>query len=160
MRVFITGGSGLVGTALTDALLRRGDVPIVLSRDAQRATERLGPDVLVVEGDPTQFGEWTARIDGCDAVVNLAGEPIFGNLAGTAVIFGSAIGLILRERLELDRIVQQCLDQGFTCWPDPSAFTRYAIYAFIALFEVMALFLVSLKIEEKVRRRGYAPEWR
>jgi len=90
----------------------------------------------------------------------LKGEPIFGNLAGTAVIFGSAIGLILRERLELDRIVQQCLDQGFTCWPDPSAFTRYAIYAFIALFEVMALFLVSLKVEEKVRRRGYAPEWR
>jgi uncharacterized protein len=78
MKVFITGGSGLVGTALTDALLRRGDVPIVLSRDAARATERLGPDVLVVEGNPAQYGEWAARIDGCDAVVNLAGEPIFG----------------------------------------------------------------------------------
>ena len=32
--------------------------------------------------------------------------------------------------------------------------------AFIALFEVMVLFTISLKVEEKVRRRGYAPEWR
>jgi hypothetical protein len=90
----------------------------------------------------------------------LKGEPIFGNLVGTAVIFGSAVGLILRERVELEAVAQQCLDQGYTCWPDPSAFTRYAIYAFIALFEVMVLFSVSLKVEEKVRRRGYAPEWR
>jgi len=90
----------------------------------------------------------------------LKSEPIFGNLVGTAVIFASAVGLILRERVELDRVVQQCLEQGYVCWPDPSAFTRYAIYAFIALFEVMALFSISLKVEEKVRRRGYAPEWR
>ena len=32
----------------------------------------------------------------------LKGEPIFGNLVGTAVIFGSAVGLILRERVELE----------------------------------------------------------
>ena len=90
----------------------------------------------------------------------LKSEPIFGNLVGTAVIFGSAVGLILRERVELERLAQRCLDQGLVCWPEPSAFTRYAIYAFIALFEVMVLFSVSLKVEEKVRRRGYAPEWR
>ena len=90
----------------------------------------------------------------------LRGEPIFGNLTGTAVIFSAAVGFILRERVELERLTQQCLDQGTVCWPEPSAFTRYAIYAFIALFEVMALFSVSLKVEEKVRRRGYAPEWR
>ena len=90
----------------------------------------------------------------------LKSEPIFGNLAGTAVIFGAAIGFILRERVELDRLAQDCLDRGFVCWPDPSAFARYAIYAFIALFEVIVLFSVSLKVETKVRRRGYAPEWR
>jgi hypothetical protein len=90
----------------------------------------------------------------------LKGQPILGNLVGTAVIFGAAVGLILRERVELDLIAQECLDRGFVCFPEPSAFTRYAIYAFIALFEVMALFSISLKVEEKVRRRGYAPEWR
>ena len=90
----------------------------------------------------------------------LKGEPIFGNLAGTAVIFGAALVLILRERVELDRLAQRCLDQGFVCWPEPSAFTRYAIYAFIALFEVIVLFSLSLRVEAKIRRRGYAPEWR
>jgi len=87
-------------------------------------------------------------------------QPIFGNLVGTGVIFGAAVGFILRERVELDQLGQRCLDQGFVCLPEPSAFTRYAIYAFIALFEVMALFLASLKVEEKLRRRGYDPEWR
>jgi hypothetical protein len=86
-------------------------------------------------------------------------QPIFGSIAGTAVIFGSAIGLILREYVELDRLTGQCLDAGVTCWPDPSAFTRFAIYAFIGLIEVFALFLLSLRVEERVRRRNYAREW-
>jgi hypothetical protein len=87
------------------------------------------------------------------------GEPIFGNIAGTAVIFGAAVALIMRERVELDRVARGCLAQGFVCWPAPSAFARFAIYAFIALFEVIGLFSLSLKVEAKIRRRGYAPEW-
>jgi hypothetical protein len=90
----------------------------------------------------------------------LKGQPILGNLVGTAIVFSAAVGFILRERVELDGFAQECLDRGFYCFPEPSAFTRYAIYAFIALFEVMVLFTISLKVEEKVRRRGYAPEWR
>jgi len=88
------------------------------------------------------------------------GQPILGNLTGTTIIFSAAIALILREHVELSRITQRCLDQGYTCWPDPSAFTRYAIYAFIALIQVMGLFSFSLKVEHKMRRRGYDPEWR
>jgi hypothetical protein len=87
-------------------------------------------------------------------------QPILGNLAGSAVIFGTAIALIMREHVELDRQVQACLGQGITCWPDPSAFTRYAIYAGIALMQVMALFSVSLRVEHRLRRKGYDPEWR
>ena len=87
-------------------------------------------------------------------------QPILGNIAGTVVIFGSALALILRESVEIDRITRACLDNGYTCFAQPSAFTRYAIYAFIALFEVFALFTVSLSVEQKIRRRGYDPEWR
>lgn len=87
-------------------------------------------------------------------------EAILGNILGTAVIFAAAFGMIWREHLQLDRIVQQCLDEGITCWPEPSAFTRFAIYAFIGLFEVFALFMISLRVEEAMRRRDYAPEWR
>jgi len=87
-------------------------------------------------------------------------QPIFGNLAGTAILFGAAFGLIMREHVEIDRAVRQCLDQGFTCWPEPSAFTRFAIYACVGMFEVIALFTVSLSVEAKRRRRGYDPQWR
>jgi len=87
-------------------------------------------------------------------------QPILGNLVGTAVIFGSALALILRESAELDAIARRCLDAGYYCFPSPSAFSRYAIYAFIALFEVFALFMTSLSVEERVRRSGYDPEWR
>ena len=89
-----------------------------------------------------------------------SGQAILGNVAGTLIIMATAMALIMREHVVLDRVVQACLEQGTTCWPEPSAFTRYAIYAFIGLAEVIALFLVSLKVEAYFRRRDYAPEWR
>ena len=87
-------------------------------------------------------------------------EAIFGNVVGTGVIFTSAFAMIWREHIELDHVVRQCLDAGFTCWPEPSAFTRFAIYAFIGLGEVFAVFMLSLRFEERLRLRDYAPEWR
>jgi hypothetical protein len=86
-------------------------------------------------------------------------QMTFGSIVGTAVIFGSAIALILREHVELDRFSQACLDAGDICWPVPSAFTRYAVYAFIALIQVFALFSLSIVVDERRRRRDYAPEW-
>ena len=87
-------------------------------------------------------------------------QAIFGNIIGTGVIFGSAFAMILREHAITDLLVQRCLDAGTTCWPEPSAFTRYAIYASIALVEVIILFSLSLRVEERARSRHYAPEWR
>ena len=90
----------------------------------------------------------------------MTGQPILGNLAGSIIIFGAAIGFIMREHNELDRLVQACIDAGTTCWPTPSAFTRFALYAFIALADVIALFTISVSVEGHRRLRGYAPEWR
>lgn len=87
-------------------------------------------------------------------------QPILGNIAGAAVIFGAAFALILREHAELDLVVRDCLERGLPCWPEPSAFIRFAIYAFIGLVQVMVLFSVSIKVETSIRRRDYAPEWR
>ncbi len=87
-------------------------------------------------------------------------QPILGSIAGTAVIFGSAIALILREYVELDRITKACIDAGTVCWPTPGFFTRFAIYAFIGLAQVFALFTLSLVVEERRRRRGYDPQWK
>ena len=87
-------------------------------------------------------------------------EMIFGNIIGAGVIFTWAITLIFREYVEVDRAVQACLDAGTTCWPEPSAFARFAIYACIGLAEVFVLFAVSLTVERRIRSRDYAPEWR
>jgi hypothetical protein len=88
------------------------------------------------------------------------GGMIFGNIAGTVIILGSAFALIFREHFELDVIVQRCLEEGLVCWPEPSAFTRFAIYASIGMVEVFILFSVSLIVEKRLRDRDYAPEWR
>src|SRR5262249_28996161 len=78
MRVFLTGGTGLIGTRLTRRLLGRQDQVAVLTRRPAAAREKLDPACTVVEGDPTQAGAWMDAVPECDAVVNLAGEGIFG----------------------------------------------------------------------------------
>ena len=87
-------------------------------------------------------------------------EAIFGNIIGTAIIFAFAFAMIWREHVELDQIVKTCLDAGTVCWPQPAAFTRFSIYAFIGLMQVFIVFTLSLRVEERVRRREYSPEWR
>src|SRR4051812_33388570 len=76
MRVFLTGGTGLVGTRLIRRLVQRGDQVVVLSRRAN-AWESVGQDVTVIVGDPTEPGDWQTKLAECDAVVNLAGAGIF-----------------------------------------------------------------------------------
>ena len=39
MRALVTGASGMIGSALCDALLARGDEVVGLSRDPERAGE-------------------------------------------------------------------------------------------------------------------------
>jgi uncharacterized protein len=78
MRVFITGGTGLIGQRLVNRLLARGDQPVILTRQADVVRRR--PEMRpasFLQGDPTVAGAWDAAVDGCDAVVNLAGHNIF-----------------------------------------------------------------------------------
>ena len=76
MRVFVTGGTGLIGVRLVRRLRQRGDEVVVLSRRPD-AWQRAGPDVATVAGDATQPGPWQDRPAECDAAVNLAGAGIF-----------------------------------------------------------------------------------
>ena len=77
MRVFITGGTGLVGSHLVKKLRERGDQVVLLSRRPDAANQFVGSDCTVITGDPTVPGAWMDAVGGCDGVVNLAGEGIF-----------------------------------------------------------------------------------
>ncbi len=78
MRVFVTGGTGLVGSRLIPRLLARGDQVVALSRRPDAARQKFGPQVTVVAGDPMKAAGWMDAVTNCDAVVNLAGENLFG----------------------------------------------------------------------------------
>jgi uncharacterized protein len=77
MKIFVTGGTGLVGSRVIPRLLQRQDKVVVLSRRVAAARERFGKDCTVVEGDPMQPGPWMDALADCDAVIHLAGENIF-----------------------------------------------------------------------------------
>ena len=70
MNLFITGGTGFIGAALSQALQQQGHRVTVLSRDAAAAQVRLGEHVSVV--DSLRALQQTP----VDAVINLAGLPI------------------------------------------------------------------------------------
>jgi uncharacterized protein (TIGR01777 family) len=84
MRIFVTGGTGLIGTKLIRALHERRDVVVLLTRRPDEARASSGAACTIVEGDPTRPGPWQEAVDDCDAVVNLAGEDLFNRRWDTA----------------------------------------------------------------------------
>ena len=104
MKVVIAGGSGLIGSALSKALLEAGHEPVVLSRGAPSAgagAQVAGPTAAAagatatgvdpssttsgkgastgvrrVAWDPASLGGWVAELAGAGAVINLAGASI------------------------------------------------------------------------------------
>jgi len=68
VKVVVAGANGLIGSHLAGALRERGDTVVPLVR-----TPRAPGDV---RWDPGAAGEWTRALDGCDAVVNLAGANV------------------------------------------------------------------------------------
>jgi uncharacterized protein len=94
MRVFVTGGTGLVGSRLVKKLLERGDQVTLLTRRLGVAKDLFGAGCTPVEGDPMKPGEWMKTLGDCDGVIHLAGENIFGKRWNTefkAQLFDSRI---------------------------------------------------------------------
>jgi uncharacterized protein (TIGR01777 family) len=77
MRVIITGGTGLIGRALSADLAADGHEVIVLSRTPERANG-LAAGVRAERWDGRTADGWGALADGADAIVNLAGANISG----------------------------------------------------------------------------------
>lgn len=74
MRVVITGGSGLIGSQLTEALAADGDEVIILSRSPEKVGG-LPTGARTEKWDGETIGPWAELLEGA-AVVHLAGANI------------------------------------------------------------------------------------
>jgi uncharacterized protein len=112
MRVLVTGASGLIGSALCDALLARGDEVVGLTRDPEQARPR---------NQTVRWHAWRATaerpppeaLEGVDGVVNLIGEEINQRLTDEAKV------RIRESRLVGTRNLLQGIESSST---EPSVF--------------------------------------
>lgn len=117
MKIVIPGGSGQVGTILAREFHREGMEVVVLSRRPQASPWR------VVEWDGMTLGDWQSEVDGCDAVINLAGRSV--NCRYTAANREE----ILQSRVLSTRVVGQAIAAAANkprVWLQASTATIYA----------------------------------
>lgn len=69
MRVAITGGTGMIGAALAEALRSRGDEVWVFTRSQPRSSHD-------IQWNPSRPISGVRHLEGLDAVVNLCGAPL------------------------------------------------------------------------------------
>lgn len=106
MRVIITGGTGLIGTALGADLVSSGHEVIALSRNPSRATG-LPAGMRAERWDGRTAAGWGPLANGADAIVNLAGDNLFG-WPWTA----SRKERILRSRVDAGHAVSQAVTEA------------------------------------------------
>ncbi|MEL7010813.1 MAG: NAD-dependent epimerase/dehydratase family protein, partial [Cyanobacteria bacterium J06588_4] len=80
MKIAITGATGLVGSRLVEQLKQLGHQILIFTRNPSKARQLFPAstfsNIEVVQYQPQESGAWQQSVSGCDAVVNLAGEPI------------------------------------------------------------------------------------
>ncbi len=92
----VTGGSGFVGQRLVPSLIDKGARVTVLGRRVP--DDRIDRRADVRRWTPEQPGDWYSAVDGSDAVVHLAGEPVIGKRWSD-----EQKGVIVRSRVDSTR---------------------------------------------------------
>jgi uncharacterized protein (TIGR01777 family) len=77
MKIFMTGGTGFVGSFLSRELALHGHDITILTR-GKTPPPPVHTRIAYVTGDPTIEGDWMAQVPGHDWLINLAGASIFG----------------------------------------------------------------------------------
>ncbi len=76
MKIFVTGGTGFVGTYLVKRLISEGHTAIILTQ-ALSGTELKMTGLSYLIGNPTIKGKWQEAVRDHDVIINLAGDSIF-----------------------------------------------------------------------------------
>jgi uncharacterized protein (TIGR01777 family) len=77
--VVITGATGLIGKRIAQILVEGGSRVIALARNVEKARKQLGDQVSCVHWDFSEpdRGDWKRCLSEADAVIHLAGTPLF-----------------------------------------------------------------------------------
>jgi dihydroflavonol-4-reductase len=108
-RVFLTGGSGLVGGALATSLIGRGDEVVALARSeaAERALAARG--ARVVRGDVLDAEAMAAGMAGCELLYHVAGINTMCPTNPTALfdvnVRGAEAAVLAAARADVRRVV-------------------------------------------------------
>ncbi len=116
LKIVIPGGSGQVGSVLTDAFRADGHDVVVLSRRSKESAR-------VVAWDGATIGAWAEAIDGADVVINLAGHTVNCRYSQRNR------ERILRSRVDSTRAVGEAIrraDRPPRTWLQASTATIYA----------------------------------
>ena len=77
MKILISGGTGLIGSALIERLVSYGHTVFILSRNPEKISNT-HENVIPLKWDAKTSIGWGENIEPIDAVVNLAGYPLNG----------------------------------------------------------------------------------
>jgi hypothetical protein len=111
MRVVITGGTGMIGTALALSLANDGHEIIIPSRNPRQ----VGPmpeSIQFVKYDADTAEGWAHVVDGADAVVNLAGASLSGEGFFPSRWTDARKQEILTSRLDVGSAVVEAIEQA------------------------------------------------
>ncbi len=75
-KIFITGGTGFIGSNLIYDLLQENYEIYVLTRNPEKI-KKLPSSCQIILGNPTIEGDWQKKLEEMDIVINLAGQNIF-----------------------------------------------------------------------------------
>lgn len=78
MNVIIAGGTGMIGRALTESLVRDGHEVTVLSRNPERKDPLLPAEVELAGWDAQTSRGWAELVESADAILNFAGAGLDG----------------------------------------------------------------------------------
>ncbi len=106
MKILISGGSGFIGTALTEQLLAENNDVVMLTRKQGKGKIE-HPGLRYVQWDGATLGEWAHEVDGADAIVNFAGELIAGKRWSA-----TQKRLILESRVNATRVLVSAIRQA------------------------------------------------
>jgi uncharacterized protein len=111
MKIVLPGGSGHIGQFLNRELTRLGHQVVILSRQTG------------VHWDGRTLGPWAKEIDGCDAVINLAGRSV------SCRYTPENLHQMMNSRVDSTRVIGEAITQASTppkVWLQMSTATIYA----------------------------------